>query len=163
LNKAARGGRWLASLFGFTQQSVRPKEHRMWQDYVGLFPVAIAAANGFIALLVGQFLKDRPRAKVLLVVSAGILTLCAVGATFYGQSRVIADRAAAEQNRKNIREQLGVYIAVGNTIMGKTEIVSQPAPTDEADKWAADVERFLLTRLDQSYVIRFRILWACNH
>jgi hypothetical protein len=94
----------------------------MWQDYIGLFPTVIAAANGFIALLVGQFFKDNLRARIALVATAGVLTFCAVGATFVGQSQVIAARVADQKHRRDIRESLGKYI-------GQAEIFRMKWPT----------------------------------
>jgi hypothetical protein len=58
----------------------------MWRDYVGLVAPTAAIINGFIAVLVAQFYKDYPIAKVILVVVAGVLGAAAIGATFYGRT-----------------------------------------------------------------------------
>jgi len=50
------------------------------QDYGALVAPTAAIINGFIAVLVAQFFKDHPVAKVLLVVAAGLLGTAAFGA-----------------------------------------------------------------------------------
>jgi hypothetical protein len=45
----------------------------MWRDYIGLLPATAAIINGFIAVIVAQFFKDHHKAKIVLVVMAGLL------------------------------------------------------------------------------------------
>jgi hypothetical protein len=128
----------------------------MWQDYIGLFPTVIAAANGFIALLVGQFFKDNPRGRLFLVATAGVLTLCAVGATFYGQSQVIATRIADQEHRHNIRESFGKYISQAEDIQNELPDTSKSYSelVQDYNKWYSDVSGFL-EQMGESYVTRF--------
>ena len=100
----------------------------MGSDYISLAPTVIAAANGFIALVVGQFLKDRPSARVILVAVAGVLTMTAIGATVYGQSQVIAMKAAEEGHRRGIREAFGAFIARGKEIEKQIADTSKQSP-----------------------------------
>jgi hypothetical protein len=82
----------------------------MWRDYVGLVAPTAAIINGFIAVvLVAQFYKDHPIAKVILVVGAGVLGAAAIGATFYGQYQVVSERVADDTCRRDIREHLGSF------------------------------------------------------
>ena len=55
-------------------------------------PVAttIAIVNSIITLVTGQFFKDSPRARIILVVTSVALSVLAVGATFYSQYQIVA-------------------------------------------------------------------------
>jgi hypothetical protein len=82
LNKAASSGRPLVAFRDFLQQRGKLKERLMWRDYVGLIPSSAAIVNGFIAVLIAQFFKDRPIARAVLVGFAFVLGGAAIGATF---------------------------------------------------------------------------------
>jgi hypothetical protein len=88
----------------------------MWRDYVGLIPSTAAVVNGFIAVLVAQFFRDHPIARIALVVAAGVLGAAAIGATFYGQSQIIAEKAEGERHRHMLQDALGSYIERGNAL-----------------------------------------------
>jgi hypothetical protein len=128
----------------------------MWRDYVGLVAPTAAIINGFIAVVVAQFYKDHPVAKALLVVMAGVLGVAAIGATFYGQYKVFSEKTADATRRRDIQESLGSFIQVGNELMRRCADPTQEVPLEEANKWADNVEAFLLNRLGRSYVFRFR-------
>jgi len=123
-------------------------------DYSGLIAPAAAVINGFIAVVVAQFFKDHPIAKVILVVAAGILGAVAIGATFYSQHQIVAEREAVAQRNKEIRERLGALIHEGvNLIVGCTDNIKQP-PTAAANVWLNKVNSFLDDRLGHSYAER---------
>jgi hypothetical protein len=63
-------------------------------DYGALIAPIAAIINGFIAVLVAQFFKDRPAAKVLLVMVAGVLGIAAIGATVLSQRQILAVKTA---------------------------------------------------------------------
>ena len=81
----------------------------MWTDYSNLFGQTVAIMNGFIAVIVAQFYKDRPTAKVILISIAGALSAIAIGATFYNQHLIVVERDAREQRVKEIRDSLGEF------------------------------------------------------
>jgi hypothetical protein len=64
----------------------------MWRDYIGLLPATAAIINGFIAVVVAHFFKDHHKAKIVLVVMAGLLGVVAIGATFYAQHQIVVAR-----------------------------------------------------------------------
>jgi hypothetical protein len=125
-------------------------------DYINVVPIVIAAANGFIALVVGQFFKERPTARVILVVMAGALTLTAIGATIYGQSQVLAKRAAEEDHRRGIREAFGAFIGRGREIEKQIADTSKQSPIQDQNIWDSEVTSYVNANLGQSYSTRFR-------
>jgi hypothetical protein len=128
-----------------------------FHDYGALIAPTAAILNGFIAVLVAQFFKDHRRAKVLLVIAAGVLGSAAISATFYAQHQIVAERDAAIQKNKEIRERLGALIQEGaSLIVGCSDNTKQP-PTAAVDAWLHKVEDFLNTRLGHSYVARILV------
>jgi hypothetical protein len=125
----------------------------MWRDYLGIVPSTAAIINGFIAVLVAQFYKERTVAKVVLVLTAGLLGLAAIGTTIYSQRLAIIDKQTDFDRR---RDKLGAFIAQGTALMERCSDNAQPLPQAEANQWAARVEALLNDKLDGSYVIRFR-------
>src|SRR5258708_1746000 len=105
-----------------------PRGDLMWRDYINLFPSVAAVLNGFLALFVGQFFKDRQKAKIILVEAAGLLGFVAIGSTFYSQQQVVAAKAADEAKHTAIREELATFIAEGNTLMTECADASKPPP-----------------------------------
>ncbi len=88
-----------------------------FHNYGPLIAPTAAIINGFIAVLVAQFFKDRPGAKFGLVVAAGMLGAVAVGAIFYSQHQIVVDKLADAKRHKEIKEQLGVFISEGIGLM----------------------------------------------
>ncbi len=86
-----------------------------------------AIVNGFIAVLVAQFFKDHPIAKVLLVVTAALLGVAAIGAIFYSQHQIVTERETAGRRNKEVRARLGEFIQSGNHFM-KLAMTPQPRP-----------------------------------
>jgi hypothetical protein len=127
-----------------------------WHDYVALLPTLAAVANGFIAVVVAQFLHERRRARMVLVAAAGVIAFSAIGATIYGQHALVAIRDAERSRKTDIREHLGEYILRGTNLMLKCADGKVPPPEDEANAWASEVETYLATLLGNSYVTTFR-------
>jgi hypothetical protein len=126
------------------------------QDYVPVLPTVAALVNGLIAVMIANFFKDKPRAKRALAISAGIVCMVALGATFYGQHSIGAARDAEHRHNVEVRERLGAFIAEGDSLMREYADLGTPLPTDKANDWANRTETFLAMRLGMSYVIRFR-------
>jgi hypothetical protein len=132
-----------------------------WHDYVGVLPSTAAILNGFIAVLVAQFFKDHPIAKICLVVAAGILGVLAIVATVYGQHQIIAQReveiAQSEANirhKKEIRENIGLFIASVNTLAATTADKSKEIPLTEIGKLENDLTTYIKNNMEQSYLNR---------
>jgi hypothetical protein len=126
-----------------------------WQSLWAVLPSTAAVINGVIAVLIANHLQDRPRAKRIWTAVVVIVAVLAVGATLYGQSRVISDRAAERGRLVDIRERIGEFISQGNGIMNECGNNSVPAPLEIGNQWASDAEKFLLERLGKSYATRF--------
>jgi hypothetical protein len=155
LNKAARCGLSLVAFRDFLQQRGKLKERLMWRDYVGLIPSSAAIVNGFIAVLIAQFFKDRPIARAVLVGFAFVLGGAAIGATFYGQSQVIAARDADTKHRHDIREAFGEFISHGKEIEKRIADTTNQSPINDKNIWDNEVAIYLNSNLDESYSIRF--------
>lgn len=125
-----------------------------FHNYGALIAPTTAILNGFIAVIVAQFFKDHPLAKVLLVVAAGLLGATAIGATFYSQHQIVAEREAHAERNKKIRDQLGNLIQEGAALIAGCSNPKNQVPTAQADAWLHKVEDFLNKRLDHSYAQR---------
>jgi hypothetical protein len=125
-------------------------------DYLSTVPTAIAIMNGFIALVVANFYKEHRTAKIVLVVVTAIFSAAAIGATIYSQYSMLAAKAAEAARKNAIHEQLGIFIAAGDDLMGKSRDINQNAPETEVTQWAEKVENYLSENLGPSYVFRFR-------
>jgi hypothetical protein len=123
-------------------------------DYGVLVAPTAAIISTFIAVLVAQFFKDHVIAKVVLVLTAGILGAAAIGATFYSQHQIVTERIAEQQRRKEIREQLGNFISGGLTLIENCGDNTKPPPWSDGDAWLARLITFLDSKMNHSYVIR---------
>jgi F0F1-type ATP synthase membrane subunit c/vacuolar-type H+-ATPase subunit K len=108
---------------------------------------AFAVANGFIALVVGQILKHRPRIRSGLIVIAGLLSAAAVGASFYKRHEEIA-------RREEIRVQLGKFMGEGLDLMGHCSEKNSLPMRIETDEWFKRIAAYLEHNLGHSYVVR---------
>jgi hypothetical protein len=77
-------------------------------------------------------------------------------ATFYNQHLIVAERKAAEAKNKQIRQQLGDFIAEGLSLMKGCTNNCVPPQTEKVNDWAARIAKFLKENLGQSYETR---LW----
>jgi hypothetical protein len=126
------------------------------QDYVPVLTTTAALINGFIAVMIANFFKDRPRAKAILAASAGFVCLIALAATFYGQHTITATRDAERRHNIEVRERLGYFIAEGDALMDECGHLGTPLPTEKTQDWSNRAEAFLAEQLGRSYVVRFR-------
>ncbi len=125
-----------------------------FKDYIAILPIVIAIINGFIAVLVAQLFKDNPRAKVRLLVIAGLLAVTAIGATIFSQREFLIARSEQAVKSKKIRGQLAELISEGLALMKGCTDYSKPAPSSELNDWLNRVRNFLETELDHSYAVR---------
>jgi len=123
-------------------------------DYGNLIAPTAAILNGFIAVLIAQFFKDHPVAKIVLVVAAGALGAAAIGATFYSQYQIAMTKSADDARRTMIRENLGTFIAEGTQITNTVANETNPLPLVAAQEWEKHVEVFVKADLGQSYLAR---------
>jgi hypothetical protein len=127
-----------------------------FRDYGTPFATAVAVFNSVITVTVVQYFKDNPRARAVLVIASYLLGGVAVIATFYSQHEIVASRDAEVERRLKIREELGSFVAEGDSLMAICADTTNPIPIHQINEWAKKVETFLLTQLGQSYVSRFR-------
>lgn len=138
---------FVAKIFG--------RRRNMWTDYLPIVPSIAAVANGLIAVFVAQFYKDNMRAKIILVTSAAVLSCAAIGATVYGQYDVIQTRKEDQNRKSRIRDKLAIFINDGHALMVKCADVNTAPPKEDADKWNANVSRYLNDELGGAYVVKF--------
>jgi hypothetical protein len=123
-------------------------------DYGALIAPIAAIINGFIAVVVAQFFKDRPAAKVLLVVAAGFLGIAAIGATILTQRQIVASKTADQLRQKETRETIGGFIAKGLALTENCSDSSTPPKWEEMNAWLARMSQFLREHLGEAYVTR---------
>ena len=133
----------------------------MLADYSVVVASLAAGISAFIAVVVAQFYKDHPIAKVVLVVATGLFAVITSGAIIWNQHQIIAQRdvdiaqkAADTARKKEIRETIGSYIGALNTLIAATADTSKPSPLDEANKVGFKLQAYLKDNLGQSYVTR---------
>ncbi len=133
----------------------------MLADYSVVVPSLAAGISAFIAVVVAQFYKDHPIAKVVLAVATGLFAVITSGAIIWNQHQIIAQRdagiaqkAADTTRKKEIREAIGSYIGALNTLKATTADTSKPSPLDGANKVWFKLQAYLKDNLGQSYVIR---------
>jgi hypothetical protein len=113
-----------------------------FRDYGTPFATAVAVFNTVITVIVGQYFKDNPRARAILVVASCLLGGIAVIATFYSQYEIVATRDAEAARRLTIREELGSFVAEGDSLMVRCGDPTIPVPLDQTNDWAKRVEAF---------------------
>lgn len=112
--------------------------------------------NGSLAVFSAHYPFKTPMAKVMFIVIIISFSIAAIGATFYSQYLVVAERAKERARTLMVREQLGTFIAEGTNLLNLVATASVPAPTEQANAWAANIEGFLVANMGGSYVVRFR-------
>jgi hypothetical protein len=123
-------------------------------DYGALIAPITAIINGFIAVVIAQFFKDRPAAKVLLVVAAGLLGAAAIGATILNQRQIVAAKNAEQLRQRETREALGTFVGEGLALMSSCSDSTTPPKWQEMNDWQKRLLRFLRDCLGDSYAIR---------
>jgi hypothetical protein len=133
----------------------------MLADYSAVIPSVAAAISAFVAVVVAQFFKDHPIAKVIVVIATGIFAMIASGAVIWNQHQIIAQRdaeivqrGADVKRKKEIRETIGSYIGIINTLKNTTADTTKQNPLDEANKIGYQLQTYLKDKLGQSYVTR---------
>ena len=110
-----------------------------FRDYGTQFALAIAGLNTIFSLLIGQFFKDSPRARIPLVVASVALIGLGVGATFYSQHRIVSSTKAESAKRIAMKDLLGAAINECAAINAKPRTESQEdydAYANEGSAWA---------------------------
>jgi hypothetical protein len=127
----------------------------MWRDYVQPISTIAALALSTLALVLAQFPIGSTRAKWTYVLIVIFFNLVAAASVIYSQYYTIT-KAHKEMAKRENREQLGKFISEGNDLL--TRLRDQNAQLADADSnlWGTNVETFLLSKLGQSYVTRFR-------
>jgi len=94
-----------------------------------------------------------PNKRRWWIIVAGIITVIVVGVNSWGvQAR--SDAAIAE--RRAIRVDLAALMEEGQALWRRCLNESEPPPNEEANQWDRRTADYLRTRLDESYVVRFR-------
>jgi hypothetical protein len=141
----------------------------VFRDYWAPIATAIAAFSAISSLIRGEYFKDSPRAKNIVVGVTMILAIISVAGTFYSQYQIVvaanadkvaaeADKAAANAEKARhvmIREGIGRYIGLGQAIMNRFGLNEMPMPILDKVSWEGNVDDFLRTNLKDSYVARF--------
>jgi hypothetical protein len=127
------------------------------RDYVGVFPAILAVVNGALAVFSTHYPFKKPSAKLRFIIAiVALLSFTAIGATFYSQHLVIAQRGEERAQRNMIRDQLGRFISEGTDLLYLAGTASASVPTEAANEWAKNAEDFLALNMGGSYVVRFR-------
>jgi hypothetical protein len=126
------------------------------RDYVNILPAVIAVINGALAVFSTHYPFKTPAARTRFICVVAALSVAAIGATFYSQHSVIAQRAEEQIHRKAIREELGTFINEGNNLMRECATErNRPLASDQRQHWLEGVVSFLSKELGYSYVARF--------
>src|SRR5580704_6072859 len=88
-----------------------------FRDYGTPFAMAVAVINTVISVTIGQYFKDSPRARAVLVAASIMFGTVAIGASFYSQHEIVGARDAEAAHRLEIREVLGLFVAEGDDLM----------------------------------------------
>lgn len=126
-----------------------------FRDYGTQLALAIAAINTIITIIIGQYFKDSPRARIVFVIVSAALILLGVGASFYSQYQIEIAANAEKAHHLMIREGIGRYVGTGRAIMEDFARNKMPMPMLDEVGWTGEVDNFLLANLGDSYVARF--------
>jgi hypothetical protein len=88
-----------------------------FRDYGTQLALAIAAINTIITIIIGQYFKDSPTARIFFVIVSAALIVLGVGASFYSQYQISTAGNAEKARHVMIREEFGRYIGNGHAIM----------------------------------------------
>jgi hypothetical protein len=127
----------------------------IFRDYWAPIATAIAAFSAIISLIRTEYFVDYPRVKKLVVVVLVILAIVSVEGTFYSQYQIVSAAEAEKARHAMIREGIGRYIGIGSAIKEDFARNQMPMPILDKVSWEGNVDDFLRTNLNDSYVIRF--------
>ncbi|GEM_PF-2061958 len=117
----------------------------LWQRYL----------EPFAARLGWELKMPDTLTSILVMVSlawAGILTYDELRMQKVSLEKQLDQRGKTRKTR----ESLGLFLEQGQELQRKCANEKEPPPDDEANKWASEVEEFLVAEFDGSYVSRFR-------
>jgi hypothetical protein len=123
-------------------------------DYGALIAPIAAIINGFIAVVVAQFFKDRPTAKLLVVLAAGILGVAAIGATVLVQRQALVLKTAERLRHQEIRDGIGKFMTEGSMLVANCGDHSTPPDERALEAWLTRVLDYVRVNLGQSYTDR---------
>jgi hypothetical protein len=126
-----------------------------FRDYGTPFATAVAVINTVITVTVGQYFKDSPRARAVLVAASMIFGCIAIIATFYSQHEIVATRDAEAARRVAVREGIGKLIEEGQNLQNECADAATPLPKEAVIDWETQAKAFLSANLGPSYVTRF--------
>jgi hypothetical protein len=130
-------------------------------DYGNVIGPIAAILNGFIALVVAQFFKER-------TVAAAVLSVGAVTATIATQQYATDQKKISEAHHREIRDHIGTLISEGNVLILNCGDNSKPPNWRELEAWIKRVTDYLNSQLGESYVRRlvspvgYPVNVACN-
>jgi|ERR1700722_3925292 len=117
-----------------------------FRDYGTQFALAIAGLNTVISVVIGQYFKDSPRARVVLVAASVALIGLGVGASFYSQRQVVSASNAESEKRFAMKSVLHDAVNSGNSLEMKPRTQSQDAINayeTDFDSWSAKTAQLI--------------------
>jgi hypothetical protein len=127
----------------------------VFRDYGAVIGSAAPAVAAYIAMIIAQYFKEHSRAKVALMIAAGLLILASIAVNAGYQRQAITAKAAEVARRAAVRDGIGDFIKSGNEVMAQCLAQSPEPPIPKANDWATRAEAFILANLGASYVVRF--------
>jgi hypothetical protein len=128
-----------------------------FRDYGTPFATTIAVLNSIISLVIGQYFKDSPRARIILVVASVALSGLAVGATFYSQYQIVSSAEAQNEKRLAMKDLLGAAIYDAETLpVPKTESQDDVSVyVHDYDAWNSKTARLIEVAYGRGEANRF--------
>ena len=116
-----------------------------FRDYGTPLALAIAGLNTIISLFIGQYFKNSPRLRIVLVVASVALISLGVGASFYSQHQIVASKNAEKEKRIAMKDLFGEAINECTLINEKprTESEEDDAYVKEAGAWVAKTSQLV--------------------
>jgi hypothetical protein len=111
-----------------------------FRDYGTPFALAIAGVNTIISLIIGQYFKDSPRARIALVSASIALIGLGVGASFYSTYQIESASNAERGKRSAMKDVIHNAIKEGESLILKPRTQSQDdvnAYENDFDSWSA--------------------------
>jgi hypothetical protein len=133
-----------------------------FRDFIRAFSVRwfVAMSGGLgVPLTAAGIFFEPVVVKIIFFVTA---VFCAVFSSFWiwnveHEARLNTEsKDNNQENRKNIRVALGRFLPAAGSLMDLCRNVTISPPNDDANAWGQQVEAFLLSNLDESYISRFR-------
>jgi len=112
------------------------------RDYVGIFPAVIAVINGVLAVFSTPIIPSGPGPETALHCDCRSSQLLGDRRdVLFPTSRHCPARSELT-HRTMIRDQLGVFIGQGTSLLNVAGSASSPVPVEAANAWAESVETF---------------------